>query len=91
MVKCDETLMSLPLAVVQSRRHIPLYPEDPNCRIVASRDLNLSPETGEQELLTLQAGPKSGPIRLFVNLGPSMCGGVAVLDPPLETLKVNLA
>lgn len=91
MVKCDETLMSLPLAVVQSRRHIPLYPEDPKCRIVASRDLNLSPETGEQELLTLQAGPKSGPIRLFVNLGPSMCGGVAVLDPPLETLKVNLA
>jgi hypothetical protein len=90
LLQTDEPMPPTPMCLVSNGSRLPLHPQDQDQQgLPVMTWSDVSPAPGAPvTLCEIPVGSRRLFIRLFVNYPPKMCGGVALLDPPLAQLKV---
>ncbi len=83
----DDDLYEVPIMLVANDRRLPLEPSDG----AMVRQAVISLGAGERVFVgALPAGPRVTWLRLFINRPPAEVGSIAVLDPIVDALRLQL-
>lgn len=83
----DDDLHQTPVALVGQLGRLPLFPEDGR---TMKRELVSLQARVNTHVCDIPAGRTRVFLRLFIDLPPAQCGGIAVLDPGVDAMEVML-